>query len=278
MTDNTTKEAGMVSVPYSPEGKRIHLEAFAVQRELDHRDLLPEHILLGILRVSPDLIERGDQLEARLIARLKGDESVRVGHKKGKYNWSDSAKLVLRNAVAAAAESGATHVGAEHILSGIASTDDEIERYLQDSQVYVTATQPPDPILIEVTDDSTKPFYVQIVDQVRLAVAEGRLIPGEQLPPVRTLADSLDLAPGTVARAYRQLQEEGVIVTDGSRGTTVAPPKLFSAGEEQSRIEALANLMRPTAVTAYHMGSSLDELLKAVRLAAEGVFETPESS
>lgn len=65
-----------------------------------------------------------------------------------------------------------------------------------------------------------------IFDQVRLgvidAVRDGRLSPGTRLPTVRELAAALDLAPNTVARAYRELESAGIVETRGRAGTFVA--------------------------------------------------------
>ncbi|MGH9022907.1 MAG: aminotransferase class I/II-fold pyridoxal phosphate-dependent enzyme [Acidimicrobiia bacterium] len=66
----------------------------------------------------------------------------------------------------------------------------------------------------------------QISDDVEEAIRRGRLRPGEQLPPVRSLAGALSVSPGTVAAAYRQLRERGLLVGEGRRGTIVTdrPP------------------------------------------------------
>lgn len=67
-----------------------------------------------------------------------------------------------------------------------------------------------------------EPPYAQIRDGiVRLADA-GQLVPGDRLPPVRRLAAQLEVAPNTVARAYRELEQAGVVVTQGRRGTVLA--------------------------------------------------------
>jgi len=58
----------------------------------------------------------------------------------------------------------------------------------------------------------------QIIEQIR----DRRLVAGDRLPPVRRLAAELDLAPNTVARAYRELEAEGYLITRGRAGTTVA--------------------------------------------------------
>ncbi|HHY46574.1 MAG TPA: GntR family transcriptional regulator [Firmicutes bacterium] len=66
------------------------------------------------------------------------------------------------------------------------------------------------------------PIYAQIAEQVKRAVAGGILLPGDQLPSVRELAMKLRINPNTVARAYLELEREGVVATQRGRGTFVA--------------------------------------------------------
>jgi GntR family transcriptional regulator len=74
---------------------------------------------------------------------------------------------------------------------------------------------------VDIRDDGGPP-YRQLVDGVRRRIERGALLPGDRLPPVRTLADDLELAPNTVARAYRALEDGGWIVGRGRAGTFVA--------------------------------------------------------
>lgn len=66
------------------------------------------------------------------------------------------------------------------------------------------------------------PIYVQLTEQVKRAVAGGSLLPGTQLPSVRELAVRLRINPNTVARAYMELERDGVVVTQKGRGTFIA--------------------------------------------------------
>ena len=76
-------------------------------------------------------------------------------------------------------------------------------------------------MLIRLDPRSGEPIYLQITTQVKHLVATGNLKPNDQLPTVRQLAIELRLNPNTVARAYTQLAEEGVISTQQGRGTYV---------------------------------------------------------
>lgn len=74
---------------------------------------------------------------------------------------------------------------------------------------------------IAINTASPEPVYEQIVRQVHDAVKSGRLEPGTPLPPVRQLAGDLSLNRNTIARAYKILEDQGVILTAGRKGTFV---------------------------------------------------------
>lgn len=76
---------------------------------------------------------------------------------------------------------------------------------------------------IELDFRSKVPMYVQIIDQIKHLIAIGALRPDEQLPTVRQLAGDLQVNFNTVARAYRLLDEEGLISTQHGRGTYILP-------------------------------------------------------
>ncbi len=74
---------------------------------------------------------------------------------------------------------------------------------------------------VMVDPDAETPPYQQIFEQLRVAIERRALEPGDALPTVRQLASDLGVAPNTVARAYADLQAEGLIVSDGRRGSRV---------------------------------------------------------
>ena len=63
---------------------------------------------------------------------------------------------------------------------------------------------------IHISSHDGVPIYIQIVNQVKHLVASGRLSPGEEIPPIRVLAEKLVVNPNTVARAYLELERAGV--------------------------------------------------------------------
>lgn len=119
----------------------------------------------------------------------------------------------------------------------------------------------PAALALEIDETSARSIVEQIVAGVQEEVATGRLRPGERLPSVRRLADQLDVAPGTVARAYAELERLSMVVTDGARGTRVAER---AAPAAPNVTEALEGLLRPVVVAAFHMGATLDDLRHAL--------------
>jgi GntR family transcriptional regulator len=81
------------------------------------------------------------------------------------------------------------------------------------------------PLRVRIRDGYGPP-YEQLRDGIQRRIERGALLPGDRLPPVRACAQELDLAPNTVARAYRALEEAGWLVGRGRAGTFVAerPP------------------------------------------------------
>ena len=80
------------------------------------------------------------------------------------------------------------------------------------------------------------PIYLQIVNQVKYLVASGRLVTGEQLPPVRKLAEQLLINPNTVARAYRELEQANILTTRQGAGVYVSDAGSPLARSEKNRI------------------------------------------
>ncbi|NPA93242.1 MAG: GntR family transcriptional regulator [Chloroflexi bacterium] len=110
------------------------------------------------------------------------------------------------------------------------------------------------------------PITEQIREQIRLLIARGVLRPGEQLPPVRQLAADLRINFNTVARAYRQLEEEGLISVQHGRGTFVLASPHEPEGDhaEGRHLEVLA---RHWAAQARALGFEVEEALMALRRA-----------
>ncbi len=93
-------------------------------------------------------------------------------------------------------------------------------------------------LVIRLDPDSAIPPFEQVRAQVAVMVAVGLLEPGTRLPTIRALADILDLAPGTVARAYRELELGGIVIGRGRNGTFVTdePPASEALDERKRRL------------------------------------------
>jgi GntR family transcriptional regulator len=95
-------------------------------------------------------------------------------------------------------------------------------------------------INLNINTGSDTPIYKQITDQVRMAVASGRLAVDDQLPSIRALAERLVINPNTVARAYTDLAREGLIESRAGRGVFVTRKrKMFTREEGWRRLEPL---------------------------------------
>jgi DNA-binding transcriptional regulator YhcF (GntR family) len=125
---------------------------------------------------------------------------------------------------------------------------------------------------IGIDDASTLSIHEQIVAQVAERVATGAWPPNALLPTVRRLAEQLDVATGTVARAYRELESRGLIVTDGARGTRVAATSRQRAASPDVQATLVPQL-RPLVVSAFHLGASAADVRAALAVAMRGVFE-----
>lgn len=116
---------------------------------------------------------------------------------------------------------------------------------------------------IQIDFRSSQPIYMQIVEQIRQMVAQGELKPGDQLPTVRQLAADLRVNFNTVARAYRILDDAGLISTQHGRGTYVwETPSEESL--QQLRKHGLEELTRQYVWEATRLGYSTVEIQQAV--------------
>lgn len=117
---------------------------------------------------------------------------------------------------------------------------------------------------IQLDFRSGAPIYAQIVEQIRRQVASGRLEAGGQLPTVRALALALRVNFNTVARAYRLLDEAGIISTQQGRGTFLLDgpdPKRA----QKTRLQSLRALTRYYVDEAFLLGSNPEEIRKALK-------------
>ncbi len=115
------------------------------------------------------------------------------------------------------------------------------------------------PTPIQLGDTSQAPLFAQIVDQVKQLVATNRLKPGERLPTVRELADFLQVSPGTVVRAYLDLEKQGIIQSRRGAGTVVSA-SVGNADVSTLRRGRLSNIMSGSILEALTLGYGPDEV------------------
>jgi len=120
---------------------------------------------------------------------------------------------------------------------------------------------------IRIDNASNRPVYQQIIDQVKRDIALGRLIKDDKLPTVRELAARLAINPNTIAKAYHQMEGEGIIVTRPGAGAFVA--NLDSSLSRVVRKKLLSDVLERIAVEAYHMQIDRQTLLELFNNAAE---------
>jgi GntR family transcriptional regulator len=104
---------------------------------------------------------------------------------------------------------------------------------------------------IHVSATEGVPLYLQIVTQMKYFVASGRLSPGDEVPPIRVLAEQLLINPNTVARAYRELETEGIL-TKRRGGSPLA---------RRERVRILTERLDRVLAEAHQMDFKLDEVI-----------------
>lgn len=116
---------------------------------------------------------------------------------------------------------------------------------------------------IHISTNDGVPIYLQIVNQVKYLVASGRLSAGEELPPIRVLAEQLVINPNTVARAYRELEGAGVVEKRRTAGTYVADNGSRLARGE--RLKILAERIDALLAESRQLGVSVEDVLDLIQ-------------
>ena len=114
-------------------------------------------------------------------------------------------------------------------------------------------------IRIQLDIKSGVPFYRQVIDQVKSAIATGQVGPGDRLPTVRQLAVDLSVNPNTVSRAYTELELTGLVETQMGSGTFVGQRKVEQDEVERRRI--LEQICQEMLSRASNHGFTLDDIL-----------------
>lgn len=125
--------------------------------------------------------------------------------------------------------------------------------------------------LFVIDPRSKAPIYEQLREQLRWQITMGFLAPEEPLPSVRTLSAELGINPNTIQKAYREMEQEGLIYSRPGRGSFVTP----KTGEQRKRQqESQAALLEREIRKAKDMGISREDMAELVRKVYGGADET----
>lgn len=122
-------------------------------------------------------------------------------------------------------------------------------------------------MLLSIDQRSPLPPYEQLRSQIAAMIADRVLMEGTRLPTIRGLARDLELAPNTVARAYRELEEAGIVETRGRHGTFIRSPKSApaSAPEREARLARAARAFaREARLVSADRASALAHIRRAL--------------
>jgi GntR family transcriptional regulator len=115
----------------------------------------------------------------------------------------------------------------------------------------------------EINLKSGKPVYLQLVDQVKAAIASGALRRGDGLPSIRPLAEELRINRNTVAKAYGELERQGVVETAAGKGVFVGATD--SPFRKDVRLRLLTKEVDDAVVQAHHLQVQKSDFLKLVQ-------------
>jgi GntR family transcriptional regulator len=118
-------------------------------------------------------------------------------------------------------------------------------------------------VQIHISSADGIPIYLQVVSQVKYLIASGRLKAGDELPPIRGLAEKLVVNPNTIARAYRELEIAGLVEKRSTSGTYVSEQGSPLARRE--RVKILTDRIDQLLSEASHMGIAFEDILKLLR-------------
>ena len=118
-------------------------------------------------------------------------------------------------------------------------------------------------MILQVDFQAGKPVYLQLADQIRIAAASGGLRPGEPLPSLRPLAEELCINRNTIAKAYAELESQGIIETIPGKGFFLKQNN--SPFTEPVRQRLLLTEVDEAVVMAHHLQVGRDKFLTLVK-------------
>ncbi|MBI5118720.1 GntR family transcriptional regulator [Candidatus Poribacteria bacterium] len=113
-------------------------------------------------------------------------------------------------------------------------------------------------MLPRINPTKSEPIYIQLMNEIKYSIAGGMTEPGELLPSVREMALKLRINPNTVARAYRELEHEGVVITRAGKGVFVSEARRNP--DKRRALVEIKNVLDGILVDAFHRGVSVEEV------------------
>ena len=129
-------------------------------------------------------------------------------------------------------------------------------------------------MLPRIDPAKSEPIYAQLMGEVKYFVATGMMSPGEALPSVREMALKLRINPNTVARAYRGLEREGVVITMRGKGVFVSDSP--RGGDKKLALPEIKKALDGILVEAFHMGISAEQVREMLAGRIENMNRTRE--
>lgn len=116
-------------------------------------------------------------------------------------------------------------------------------------------------MMININFRDSRPIYEQVKTTLRKLIVSGAMSPDEKLPSVRELASQLVINPNTIQRAYRELEQEGYIISIPGKGSYAN----LSAQVDEGRKKELLSAMDEIVAELLYLGVTLDELDRRIR-------------
>lgn len=129
--------------------------------------------------------------------------------------------------------------------------------------------------MIRLDFRSAQPIYEQIISQYKYLTLQGYLKPGDAIPSVRKLAMELEITPGTVAKAYREMEKQGLIETLRGKGTFIAgmPDKIRDEGV----IDKVKEELKIQCMELIYQGLDKQEIVRMIEEIVEGLQQKGEN-
>lgn len=125
--------------------------------------------------------------------------------------------------------------------------------------------------MIKINPGGSKPLYEQIIDSIKSDFVKGFLKSGDEIPSVRKLAMQLSVTPNTVAKAYQELERDGVIVTIRGKGTYISGERTVRVDDR--RLEELRKELSTKVVELTCMGFPKEEIVNMVEKICDEIKE-----